>query len=88
MSSFHTCNHSFILTDHATLAVHFHRNPQAFRVKVGEYAFLMYFCAESIFAVCQAVSLAVLLLAAKIQDGRRFIGLLIYLLPGMIKIHS
>ena len=37
------------------------------------------------FAVCQAVSLAILLLAAKIQDGRRFIGLLIYLLPGMIK---
>jgi len=27
------------------------------------------FSAESIFAVCQAVSLAVLLLAAKIQDG-------------------
>jgi len=29
----------------------------------------VFFSAESIFAVCQAVSLAVLLLAAKIQDG-------------------
>jgi len=30
---------------------------------------MVLFSAESIFAVCQAVSLAVLLLAAKIQDG-------------------
>ena len=29
----------------------------------------MFFCAKCIFVVCQAVSLAVLLLAAKIQDG-------------------
>jgi len=29
------------------------------------------FCAKPIFVVCQAVSLAVLLLSAKIQDGRR-----------------
>jgi len=58
-----------------------YKNPQAFSSQSWRIRFSnVSFCAESIFAVCQAVSLA-----AKIKDGRRFIGLLIYLLPGMIK---
>jgi len=66
-----------------------YKNPQAFWSQSCRISFSnVFFSAESIFAVCQAVSLAVLLLAAKIQHGRRFIGLLIYFLPGMIERHS
>jgi len=66
-----------------------YKNPQAFSSQSWRVSFSnVIFCAESIFAVCQAVSLAVLAPAAKIQDGRHFIGLLIYLLPGMIKRNS
>ena len=63
--------------------------PQAFWSKSWQISFCkVIFCAKSIFVVCQAVSSVVLLLAAKIQDGRRFIGLMTYLLLGMTKRHS
>jgi len=41
-----------------------------------------------LFAKLYLYSLAVLPLAAKIQHSRRFTGLLIYLLPGMIERHT
>jgi len=66
-----------------------YKNPQAFWSQSCQISFsTVFFSAESIFAVCQAVSLAVFSLAAKIQHSRRFTGLLIYLLPGMIEGHS
>ena len=65
-----------------------YKNPQAFWSQSWQIGFSnVFFSAESIFAVYRAVSLVVLSLAATIQHGRRFIGLFIYLLPGMIERH-
>jgi len=66
-----------------------YKNPQAFWSQSCQISFSnVFFSSESIFAVCQAVSLVVWPLAAKIQHSRRFTGLLIYLLLGMIERHS